>query len=70
MTYILRDLDWFDLEGHEAFLEELRALPPSDLRDRQVEGQERHLASIRPFFGTPENSPESGASGPLAPETP
>lgn len=63
MTYIMRDIDWFDLEGHLDFLAELRALPPSASRDRQIEGLELHIASIRPFADTPENSPQKGLSG-------
>lgn len=56
----MRDIDWFDLEGHKALLADLRALPKSDIRDRQIEGVEQHIASILPFSDTPENSPQSG----------
>lgn len=59
----MRDIDWFDLEGHKALLADLRALPKSDIRDRQIEGVEQHIASILPFSGTPENSPQSGLNG-------
>ena len=70
MTFIMRDIDWFDLEGHKALLADLRALPKSDIRDRQIEGVEQHIASILPFSDTPEKSPKSGVEGGLGATAP
>lgn len=54
MTYILRELEWFDLAGWRAHLEELRALPASASRDMQVKSAQRHIDEIMPFFDSPQ----------------
>ena len=60
MSRMLVETDWFDLEGWEARLEELRADDPSEQRTGLIAEIEDHIAWLRLFPDTPEKSPVSG----------
>ncbi len=62
MKYILRDIDWFDLEGWQRHLEELRADPEIADREGLMALCEDHIALIRAFEQTPGKRPVEGLS--------